>query len=205
MPRYRSTWIASPTASSAARIGFLPHYFDGLYLDIGEGGNFAWMGLHLWYLLVLFIFSLAFYPLLRWLKGSGKGALNMLGGFLAFPGAVYLLALPVILLASAVGDTPLGELAPGGWSLVVYSCFFLSGFVITSHEGLQASIRRLRWVSFGMGLVLMAALLFLSINVDHPAIDPSRSRWVIRSTVLAPGGSWPSGFRHAALDLRTPF
>jgi len=36
---------------------FYPHYFDGWY---GFGGNFAWMGLHLWYLLVLFIYSLTF-------------------------------------------------------------------------------------------------------------------------------------------------
>ena len=28
---------------------FIPHYFDGLY---AFGGNFAWMGLHLWYLMV---------------------------------------------------------------------------------------------------------------------------------------------------------
>ena len=30
---------------------FLPHYFEGAY---GLGGNFAWMGLHLWYLEMLF-------------------------------------------------------------------------------------------------------------------------------------------------------
>lgn len=32
---------------------FIPHYFDGWY---GFGGNFAWMGLHLWYLLMLYLF-----------------------------------------------------------------------------------------------------------------------------------------------------
>jgi len=26
-------------------LAFLPHYFEGWY---GFGGNFAWMGLHLW-------------------------------------------------------------------------------------------------------------------------------------------------------------
>ena len=34
---------------------FYPHYFDGFY---AFGGNFAWMGLHLWYLEMLFVFSL---------------------------------------------------------------------------------------------------------------------------------------------------
>ena len=40
---------------SGSFIDFYPHYFDGLY---AVGGNFAWMGLHLWYLEFLFIFSL---------------------------------------------------------------------------------------------------------------------------------------------------
>src|SRR5262249_16902539 len=33
---------------------FYPRYFKGFY---GNGGNFAWMGLHLWYLEALFLFS----------------------------------------------------------------------------------------------------------------------------------------------------
>jgi glucans biosynthesis protein C len=39
---------------------FYPHYFDGFY---AFGGNFAWMGLHLWFLLVLFIFTIFTLPL----------------------------------------------------------------------------------------------------------------------------------------------
>lgn len=31
-------------------LSWLPQFFDGYY---GFGGNFAWMGMHLWYLLVL--------------------------------------------------------------------------------------------------------------------------------------------------------
>jgi glucans biosynthesis protein C len=48
---------------------FLPQYFNGLY---GLGGTFAWMGLHLWYLLVLFVFSILPLPLFRWLTGRGR-------------------------------------------------------------------------------------------------------------------------------------
>ena len=40
---------------------FYPHYFDGLY---GLGGNFVWMGMHLWFLVLLFVFSLIVLPLL---------------------------------------------------------------------------------------------------------------------------------------------
>src|SRR5512139_1879714 len=74
---------------------FLPHYFDGLY---SSGGNFAWMGLHLWYLLILFVFSIALLPLFRWLKGRGARAWNKFGDVLSIPLIVYALAAPIALL-----------------------------------------------------------------------------------------------------------
>ncbi|NJR57173.1 MAG: acyltransferase [Acaryochloris sp. CRU_2_0] len=46
---------------------FIPYYFQGWYLF---SGNFAWMGIHLWYLLVLFLFSLLLLPLFWALKQS---------------------------------------------------------------------------------------------------------------------------------------
>ena len=41
---------------------WLPHYFEGLY-GLGDGGNFAFHGMHLWYLLMLFLYSLLLLPL----------------------------------------------------------------------------------------------------------------------------------------------
>lgn len=76
---------------SGSFFDFYPRYFNGLY---GDGGNFAWMGLHLWYLLVLFVFTLVLMPVFYWLKGSGKKVVNWLGNFLVLPGVFYLLALP---------------------------------------------------------------------------------------------------------------
>ena len=49
---------------------FYPHYFDGMY---GLGGNFVWMGLHLWYLEILFILSLLCLPLFAWFKTRALG------------------------------------------------------------------------------------------------------------------------------------
>ncbi|MEW5956747.1 MAG: acyltransferase [Chloroflexota bacterium] len=149
---------------SGSYFEFLPHYFEGLY---AFGGNFAWMGLHLWYLMVLFLFSLIFLPLFYLLKGAGRGVLNGLAGFLARPGLVYLLALPVS-LALALLD-PAGQPGSrewGGWMLVPYIPFFLSGFVIVAGDRLQASIRRLRWVSLLLGVALLAALVYLRSGSD---------------------------------------
>ena len=136
---------------------FLPHYFQGLR---GLGGNFAWMGLHLWYLEVLFVFSLVFLPLFLWLKaGSGRGVLRWLGDFLARPGAAYLLLLPGALLVSVLNPRSLffGSREWANWALPMYVPYFLAGFILVSHDGLQQQIRRQRWWSLaGVGVATIA-------------------------------------------------
>jgi peptidoglycan/LPS O-acetylase OafA/YrhL len=151
---------------------FLPHYFDGIYLDTGVGGNFAFAGMHLWYLLVLLVFSAIFYPLFCWLKGSGQRFLNGLGNFLAKPGAMYLLVVPLILVEWATSDTPVDELDPGGWNFALYACFFLSGFLLYGSERLQERIRQARRVNLGIGLVAIATLLFLFLFAEQLNIIP---------------------------------
>jgi peptidoglycan/LPS O-acetylase OafA/YrhL len=142
---------------------FLPRYFDG-WRDFG--GNFAWTGLHLWYLLVLFVFSVALLPLFLWLKaGSGRHLLGRLGEFLAKPGVVYLLALPGTLLVPYLNpDGFLTSRDWGGWGLPVYIPFFLAGFLFVSHEGLQVRIRRQRWFSLAAGAVIFITLLAVAIT-----------------------------------------
>jgi peptidoglycan/LPS O-acetylase OafA/YrhL len=135
---------------------FLPHYFDGLY---GFGGNFAWMGLHLWYLLVLFVFSILLLPLFRWLKGRGARALSKFGDVLAWPLVVYALAIPIALLMVNLNPrTPWGSRDMGGWPLLIYLLFFVYGFVVISHAGLQQRIMQQRWLSLILGIVCFAVL-----------------------------------------------
>jgi glucan biosynthesis protein C len=142
---------------SGSFFGFYPHYFDGMY---GFGGNFAWMGMHLWYLEALFLFSLLFLPLFLWFRNnsSGRRALQGLGDLLARPGAAYLFALPTIILINLLDPESWGTTAVGGWSVFIYPCFFVSGFVIISHERLQASIKRWRWISLAAAVVLWKAV-----------------------------------------------
>ncbi len=139
-------------------IQFVPNYFNGWY---GFGGNFAWMGLHLWYLELLFVFSLIFLPLFLWLKqGAGRAALAWLGDRLAAPGAVYLLAIPIMLLVALPSqDTLLGSRSFGGWSMLGYVPIFLNGFLLVSHDRLYDQVRRLRWVSLAAAAALTVGLL----------------------------------------------
>ena len=140
-------------AFSGSFFEFYPHYFDGLY---AFGGNFAWMGMHLWYLEALFLYSLLCLPVFVWLKkaSSGQRFLQYLGDFIGKPGAIYLLALPVALTGYLLDPDGLGTTVLGGWSIFAYLVFFISGFVIISSDKLQASIKRLRWVSLVIGILL---------------------------------------------------
>jgi len=194
---------------SGSYFEFLPFYFHGVY-DDGDptAGNFAFHGMHLWYLLFLFLFSLVFYPLLRWLRGGGRGLLAKLGDFLALPGAVYTLALPITLLSRYMSeDNPLRDIDPGGWGMAMYMCFFLSGFVIVSHERLQANIRRLRWFSLGSGLVLLSVHLLVEFQDIRLGVGALRPLLVSAVEALA---SWSIilailGFASQHLTKQTPF
>lgn len=138
---------------SGTFIEFYPHYFDGMY---GFGGNFAWMGMHLWYLEALFVFSLLCLPLYLWLKKhqGGQQLLHHLGDFLGKPAAIFMLALPTTIIFNLFDPDGLGTTVIGGWSVFNYLGYFISGFVIISSERMQASIVRVRWVSLVGGILL---------------------------------------------------
>jgi len=185
---------------------FYPHYFEGMY---GFGGNFAWMGLHLWYLELLFIVSLICLPLFIWLKRTsiGRRVLQGLGDFLAKPGAVFLLALPAILLIIKLDPATWGNQDLGGWSVLIYPFFFISGFVIISSQRLQARIRQMRWLSLGLGLALTPAYLFLEFQTRFPALYPLADPLVDPLDCLV-AWSWllaVIGFGMQHLSFNTPF
>jgi glucan biosynthesis protein C len=167
---------------------FLPHYFEGLY---GFGGNFAWMGLHLWYLEVLFIFSIIFLPgilLLR--RDFGQRLIHKLGDILASKGAVYFLALTAILSWKLLDPDSLWGSDIFGWPLGAYFSFFLAGYLLVSNERLVQGIQRLRWISL-VGILASTVLFFLT--QDHEDI-------VVWFMILA-----CFGFAHQHLNLPSAF
>jgi peptidoglycan/LPS O-acetylase OafA/YrhL len=144
---------------------FLPNYCNGLY---GFGGNFAWMGMHLWYLEVLFIFSILFLPFILLLRREpGMRLVTKFGDLLAAPGAVYILALAAILSWKLLDPESLLGKEIFGWPLGMYLSFYLAGYLFVSNEHLVESIRRQRWFSFAGALA--STMLFLTTQ-DHADI-----------------------------------
>jgi glucans biosynthesis protein C len=152
---------------SGSFFAFYPHYFEGMY---GFGGNFAWMGSHLWYLELLFIVSLLCLPIFIWFKRTspGRSILRGMGDLLANPFAVLLLALPAILLILNLDEAGPGNTSLGGWSVVIYPLFYFAGFVIFANERLQKYIVQMRWLHLAMGLVFSTAYLFVEFQTIIP-------------------------------------
>jgi glucan biosynthesis protein C len=151
-------------------LDFLPHLFEGWY---GFGGNFPWMGLHLWYLAVLFIFSLLFLPIVSILaarKNAGR-----LGAFLAKPGAIFLPILLVIGLRLLVDLQPdgIGCRNFGGWSLALYPLFFLFGCLLGADPRLEEAVQRGRIPALIAAVVTSAMLAASYVPGVWEALDPT--------------------------------
>lgn len=146
---------------------FSGNYFQ--YLPQYYPNAVNWFGGHLWYLWYLFLFSLILYPLLRWFKGTGRGFLSRLDGWLSKPGAVYILALPILLLYLLPSDFPLRGMN-GGWPYLIYLFFLLWGFMLVADERLQDNIRRLRWLSVAVGLALVAGFIIVYSRIANPDV-----------------------------------
>jgi len=182
---------------SGSYFQYLPQYF----LD-----DFEWQGAHLWYLWLLFLFSVLLYPLLRWFKGRGQGVLSKLGDLLTLPGAVYTLALPAIVLAALFNYNSTVIYHNAGWIFLVYLWLTLAGFLVVSHDRLQDSIQRLRWLSLPIGLIAVGFSIFLVGLGALPAFGTWRYALAWGSRAL---GSWCCvlailGFGRKHLSFSTP-
>jgi glucan biosynthesis protein C len=161
---------------------FLPHYFDGLY---GFGGNFAFMGVHLWYLMLLFLFSIVALPLMLPSHSTGGSPLSRLGQkarspwFLLLIFAIVGLAAP---LSDAMGLGFTREM--GSWDILSYFLMFLSGYVVYASPGLQSAMRR-----YGPAL-LIAGVVFSTVHLTL-LFNPSMSQAYDNSPIdLRLFGAW---------------
>ncbi len=148
---------------TGSMIDFIPHYFQGIY-GIGNG-NFAIHGMHLWYLGVLFIFSLILLPLFMFLESRfGARILRWITNVVALPGGIYVLALAIISLWKLIDPNGILGFDKFNWNLGIYMSFVIFGFMIVSNERLQASIVRQRWVSL---VLAIGSAIFMLITQDH--------------------------------------
>ena len=159
-----------------------PHYFEGWF---GLGGNFAWMGVHLWYLEFLFVFSVITLPLFLYLRSSsGLRLLGALSRFLSRPWAIFLLAIPIAVMTFISATPPikrsvLGNEGFGGWSFFPYLIMLIIGYVLATDEELTRAMENHR-----IPALLTGILSFILGYVIYKATE--QWPWLPRGLVMSP-------------------
>lgn len=177
-------------------LAFLPRYFDGFY---GFGGNFAWMGLHLWYLMMLFLFVLLLLPFLLPVGRSGRSLLSRLSPACRRTPVLLLLVFPLALASLLTDALGLGVTREfGSWDLFSYLLFFIYGYVLHADQLVQAAIDRLRWpmLCAALALVVLAGAMEPSGSLDW-AVVRAACAWSCVLAIL--------GFGHARLNFSNAF
>jgi len=149
---------------------FYPHYFEGWY---GLSGNFAWMGIHLWYLEFLFVFSVITLPLFLYLRSpSGSSVAGSMTHFLGKPWRIFLLAVPIGVVEFIAGlppirDSILGNEGFGGWSALPYLTLLIIGYVLATDESLVRTMERHR-----VPALLAGVVSFILAGLAYKASEP---------------------------------
>jgi hypothetical protein len=175
---------------SGSFFSFLPEYFNGVYLAINMPGNFAFHGMHLWYLLFLFLYSLICYRLFVWLNGSGREILNRVTSFFAIPGLMYLgFPLPLLIMKALIPKAVL-DAGSGGWGFLYYIWFLIAGFIIVSSNRLQQQILNQRWVSLLLGVGLSTAYLYQLFSPSRLVFPAGITDWIYTLLSFISAWSW---------------
>lgn len=145
-----------------------PHYFDGFY----PMGNFAPMGMHLWYLAELFLFSMILLPLFIPLGKTGRSVLARISILFEKPWALFLLFIPIAGMSIVAEILGIGYFRiMGGWDPLSYFTFFVYGYLLFSNTRIHDLIRKYSTVCFVLSLVLTVLYLYLEFGTGLPEIS----------------------------------
>ncbi|MCP4136988.1 MAG: acyltransferase family protein [bacterium] len=166
---------------SGSFIDFMPNYFNGFY---GFGGNFAWFGIHLWYLEMLFLFSIITLPLFIFFRKRINPASENLSvklSVLLFP----LLIIITELLVNLNPETIIGRRELGGWSLVTYLAFFICGYLVNTRPEYFDIFKKFRFLS-----LMTAIILTITYLIGKNTIKPGAMEFYFTESIIRGLVSW---------------
>jgi hypothetical protein len=134
---------------------FLHKFFTDFSDLSGYFGTFT--PAHLWFILYLFIFSVAALPLFQyWMKDSVQEKLAKTAQVLSHPAAFLLLVIPL----TATQALP----APGGQNIAYYLFIFAAGFLACTDPRYQQMFNRIRFKALLAIIILVPLALMLMYN-----------------------------------------
>src|SRR6266542_154506 len=109
---------------------------------------------HLWFLVCLLAFSLVLLPGVAWLRRPrGMRLVERLAGLLARPGAVFLLAMPLVAV-----ELPLGsEVGRAAWNRYSYALLLAYGYLAAADPRIGEAFQRQRRPALVFALLLFGA------------------------------------------------
>jgi hypothetical protein len=125
---------------------------------------------HLWFVVVLFAYSLLLLPLIWFLRRpSGLGVIDRLAGWADRWWAVLLAGIPFAVLDGGFGS----EEGLAGWSRYSYAAFILYGYLLATDRRFRNALGRFRIRNLVLGVLLFfAAGVLYDVASADPAVDP---------------------------------
>jgi glucan biosynthesis protein C len=165
-------------------LAFYPHYFDGLYFF---GGNFSWIGHHLWFLPALLVVSVVARRLLAPLERDGRARLGRLAALCDRLGAPTFFGTPVLLAQLTLRR--IGLVDP-----VCYVLFYAFGVLLAADPRFLRAIRRTGGMAFLLAAASSAlyALMFMSGRVGLADLTTYSPNYILMQTLAGlDGWLWP--------------
>jgi hypothetical protein len=161
---------------------FLEFYLQRYFFEgwSTQGGWFIVMGYHLWYLLILFVWSVAALPLFIKIRAeNNQERLAKLGALFEKPGAIYLLILPIIVIeiinpfTQFMIDLGPGGMRQGGWHILSYLVFLIYGYIFASSSRYEKILERHSFPALLVAIILAGILVPLWITLTAAgALNP---------------------------------
>ncbi|MHA1200359.1 MAG: acyltransferase family protein, partial [Candidatus Heimdallarchaeaceae archaeon] len=162
---------------SMSFFAFYPSYYNGIY---GFGGSFSVFGHHLWFLVVLFLFTSVILPLFVYLrKEKFRSSFSRIASFFTRPGTIYLLIIPIF--GMEVIHSLVMSFIPrlGGWDFFTYIFFLLFGYLLAYDKQFRKSLKKNFIIAIILGVFSVVALICMNIfyfdaiwvNSDYTIIE----------------------------------
>ena len=156
---------------------FLPRFFDVEltmrsfpFVVWGDPATDLFETGHLWFVVILFAYSLLLLPLIRLLsRPSGLRMIDRLAENADRWWVLLLAGIPFAALEAAFGS----EEGLGGWSRYSYATFILYGYLLATDRRLRQALQRFRTRNTVLGVVLFGvAGAFFNVASNSPGVDP---------------------------------
>jgi glucans biosynthesis protein C len=168
-------------------IQFYPRFFDG----IRPSGNFEWA--HLWFLIYLFVFTIAALPLFLWLRQARQHRwYTNLSPKLERLRVIVYLALPLALIEAVFRPRWIGfqNLYDDWANVLLYFTYFIYGYIFESEPCLKKIMARQKPLILGVAVLGMSVLSALWIKELVPTRSYSPSYMLYQAFRGFNAGCW---------------